>query len=391
MANHRGVKDSGEYFVISPISRKVTVPHAHKSIGTVGDHNSEQITFECPRIVDGHDVSQCASRYITWINVNGEIGHDELQIAQVEQGTEGMIYLSWTIRNPLTVAKGVVQFSVHFEDIDEEENTVYRWSTATCRDCDILDSINGVLGAYEAIYVSGETLVFSDYTPVKEGVFHVETDGLIPEGTKRIESNGVYDVGEFAQVDVAVGAHAPQITVQEGGLIIAKEGGVESQEQLSAEHNPNFVAENIKKNVNIFGVEGNYAPIPKISVSDKGLITATADSESVTRQLPVTINGVIYNRTLQGVRVYYTNFNAGSPVEENIVVERDDSKLITCIPNSMIYIVPDTYDYSYEPQTVLNDSQYAVLRLSYGGNVCVRVDSDAFYVEIINKNGSAFG
>jgi hypothetical protein len=204
MAKHGKVKDSGEYFAINPASRKVTVPHVHKSIGTVGDHNSEQITFECPQMIDGHDISQCASRYVTWINVNGEVGHDELQIAEVEQGKEGMLYLSWTIRNGLTVAKGIVQFSVHFEDFDEDGETLYRWSTATCKDCDILDSVNAVLGAYQAIYVAGDTLVIEDYTLVKDGVLELKTNGLVPEGTLKIEANGKFDVGKYAEVDIAV-------------------------------------------------------------------------------------------------------------------------------------------------------------------------------------------
>ena len=139
MAKHGKIKDNGEYFIINPASRKITVPHAHKSISTVGDHNSEQITFECPQILDGHDVAQCTSRYVTWVNVKGEIGHDELEIMQVEQGKEGMIYLSWTIRNALTVAKGVIQFSIHFECNAEDGTTLYRWSTTTCKDCEILD------------------------------------------------------------------------------------------------------------------------------------------------------------------------------------------------------------------------------------------------------------
>ena len=200
MVNHGELKDSGEYFVIAPESRKVVIPHKRKAIGTVGDHNSEQITFECPQYIDGHDISQCSLKYITWVNVHGEVGNDELHISKVENG---MCYLTWTIRNLLTVAKGVVRFSVHFED-KADETTLYRWSTATCRDCEILDSINAVIGAYEAIYVSGETLVFADLTPVNGDTFALETNGLIPEGTVRIEENGVYDVGEVAQVQVAV-------------------------------------------------------------------------------------------------------------------------------------------------------------------------------------------
>lgn len=265
MAKHKGIKDSGAYFVIDAISRKINVPHVHKSIGVVGDHNSEQITFECPQIVDGHDISQCASRYVTWFNVNGEVGHDELNIIQVEQGTEGQIYLTWTIRNGLTVAKGVVQFSVHFEDFEENGATLYRWSTATCKDCDILDGVNAVLGAYEAVYVAGETLVFADYNAVRGEVLEINSNGIIPEGTFIINENGKYPIGEYAEVDVTVGENPPKITVSPNGIITAMDGGATSEIKLSNEHDADFVAENIKSGVNIFGVQGGYNPIPTVS------------------------------------------------------------------------------------------------------------------------------
>lgn len=203
MAKHSGVKDSGEYFVITPASRKITVPHIHKAIGTVGDHNSEQITFMCPQMVDGHDISQCHNRYVTWVNVNGESGHDELQVVQPEYSTEGMIYLAWTIRNALTVAKGIVQFSIHFEDFDENKNTLYRWSTTTCKDCEILESINGLIATYEAVYVAGDTLVFADYTPVTDGEVEINTT-IVPTGNLKITENGTHAVGEYASVEVCV-------------------------------------------------------------------------------------------------------------------------------------------------------------------------------------------
>ena len=342
MAKHGKIKDSGANFVIDPISRKVIVPHVHKSIGTVGDHNSEQITFMCPQIIDGHDVSQCESRYVTWVNANGISGHDELKISQVEQGAEGMIYLSWTIRNGLTATQGIIKFSVHFEDKDENNATSYRWSTTTCKDCDILDSINAVLGAYEAVYVAGDALVFADYNAVKDGTLRLDTNGLIPQGTMEITENGKYEVGRFAEVDVAVSAEIPEITIDENGKITAEANGVSSELQLdapeitisdqgvvtaeangvksefeldaptvtvtnsgyakatsygketmlllgkplinvldngsvtaiannlvesvklSAEHDPHFVPENIRKGVNIFGVTGSYDPLPLV-------------------------------------------------------------------------------------------------------------------------------
>ncbi len=249
MAKHGGVKDSGEHFVINPASRKVAVPHAHKSIATVGDHNSEQIVFSCPQIIDGHDVSQCARRYITWINVNGDMGHDELQVTQVEQGQEGMLYLAWTIRKPLTAANGVVQFSVHFEDVAEDEVVLYRWSTATCKDCDILDSINAVLGVYEAIYVVDDELVIADYTPVNDETLVLDTNGIIPSGTLIIDTNGVHDVGQYAkaQVNVILDEDLIPANIREGVTI----GGVTGE--LKVAKNIIYTVEN-----NITDQSGNY-------------------------------------------------------------------------------------------------------------------------------------
>lgn len=257
MANHSVVIDSGTFFEIVPNARKIIVPAEYKVIGTEGDHLSEQLTFRCPKLIDGHDIAGCARHYITWNNVKGDVGHDSLEIANSDNE---YIYFAWTIRDALAVAAGIVSFSVHFEDLDANDKLSYRWSTTTCKDCEILESINAFLSTYEAIYVSGDTLVIADYTLVKNETLSLETNGLIPEGTIKITRNGSYDVGKYAEIEVAVGANAPQIKVSKDGVITASEGGVESQLKLSAEEDPDFIAKNIKNGVNIFGVEGNYVP-----------------------------------------------------------------------------------------------------------------------------------
>ena len=259
MAQHKGVKDSGEFFVINPTSRKVTVPHAHKAIGAVGDHNSEQITFECPQMVDGHDVSQCARRYVTWVNVNGVIGHDALELTQVEKGTDGMIYLSWTVRGVLTEAKGIVQFSIHFEDVDENKQPIYSWGTTTCKDCEILDCINGLIATYEAVYVAGDALVFADYIPVTDGTAEINTT-MIPEGQINITRNGKYDVGQFASAQVSVNAEEPEIYMNTSGEICASANGIVST-TLAHTLDSDLKSSNIRSGVEVFGIQGAYKTI----------------------------------------------------------------------------------------------------------------------------------
>lgn len=138
MAQHMIIADEGERFVIIPSTRKISVPQAYKIIGAVGDHNSEQLTFECPRYVDGHDVSECARHIVLWRNAAGVTGKSELVKAVVEEST---VLFTWTISSGVASVAGVVSFSVYFEDVDDADTILYRWSTATCQECQIATSL----------------------------------------------------------------------------------------------------------------------------------------------------------------------------------------------------------------------------------------------------------
>lgn len=284
MANHSPVIDSGAFLVIDPATRQVVVPPAHRVIGTVGEHLAEQLTFECPERIDGHDIANCARKYVSWYNVDGDLGHDELKDIRVE---DGKVYATWMIRNGLTAAKGLVKFSVHFEDVSETGVTLYRWSTATCQNCEILESINAAMGAYKAIYIDGETLHFSDYTPVDHDALELDTPGVVPtgtlkitesgkhdvaqyafaevdmypNGTKEITANGTHDVRGYTTAEVHVEAGKPVIEVSVRGRVTATAADLVTTHQLSAEDDPDFVPANIRKGAEIFGVVGTaYDP-----------------------------------------------------------------------------------------------------------------------------------
>lgn len=288
MANHSGIIDSGTYFQIVPSTRKIVVPSAYRVIGTVGEHYAEQLTFKIPKLVDGHDIANCSRKYVTWKNINDDIGHDELK-NMTEDGED--LYFTWDVSGGLTVAKGLVSFSVHFEDVDVNGDMLYRWSTTTCTECEILDTINGILNTYESVYVGEGTLVFENYNAVENGVLPLDMPGIIPEGTRQITENGIYpiaryafaevavdgdsptgtkeitrngtyDVTDFAEVKVEIPLETPQISVSDNGIIKTTASGIESQVRLDSSHDSEFVASNIKKGVNIFGVDGSYDIVP---------------------------------------------------------------------------------------------------------------------------------
>lgn len=254
MAIHSTVKDSGGYFFdIDPATRQVKVPFSQKAIGVVGDHLSEQLTFRCPQFIDEHDISGCARKYVSWVNVDGEVGDDALHVQKIEGG---MVYLTWTIRNALTTAKGLVKFSIFFEDVAEDGVTVlYRWGTLVNQNCEILDAINAVVGAYEAIYIDGDTLVFSSYVPVHEETAELRS-GIIPKGTLVVTEEGKHDVGLYAYVDVRTSGERPAVTVADG-VVTAEAHGMTTMVRLEA---------------------------PVITVAEDGTITATANGLSSVRQ-----------------------------------------------------------------------------------------------------------
>lgn len=207
-------RDEGTVFEIVPYTRKVVVPKMYKVIGTVGEHLAEQLTFKCPKMVDGRDITACSRKYVTWKNIRNEMGHEELCNLTVEGD---YAYLTWDVTNGTTAVKGLVSFSVHFADVDEKERMTYHWCTTTCNDCEILDSINALIGVYEKIYVSDEKLVIADYTPVYEEALTLDSGGTVPEGTCIITTNGRHPVGEFATADVQVEAPTETLEITENG------------------------------------------------------------------------------------------------------------------------------------------------------------------------------
>lgn len=254
MAKHSNVKDGGAVFVIVPHTRKVTVPSSHYVIGTVGEHLSEQITFQCPKIIDGHDITGCDKKYVTWQSVDGTIGHDELVGMEI---VDDVVSFKWNVRKGLTTEKGVVSFSVHFEDTVAEE-TVYKFSTTACKSCEILDAVNARIGAYEAIYVAGDKLVFADYNAVTDETLKLDANGIMPEGRITIKANGLWNVGTYAEAEVKVEGDAPTITVFENGLVKASSPFGEKTHYLSARDDSHFTPANIKAGVEIFGMTGTY-------------------------------------------------------------------------------------------------------------------------------------
>ena len=70
MAHIHTVIDSDVHYKIDKITRDVANTFEIKKALVQHDHNSERITFEMPRYIDGHDIMECNRREILFINAD---------------------------------------------------------------------------------------------------------------------------------------------------------------------------------------------------------------------------------------------------------------------------------------------------------------------------------
>lgn len=128
--------DDGGILMINPKTRIVTVPSDCRVIGCKGDHNSEILTFNCPAVIDGHNLINCNEVYISWINGNVARRYDVDDLRE----ELGNVVFSWTIKEDAAVEAGNITFAVHFVEKDSNGLILYRFSTTDNSELQILKS-----------------------------------------------------------------------------------------------------------------------------------------------------------------------------------------------------------------------------------------------------------
>ena len=149
--NHNHVLyDSDPHFTIDPISRKITNQSSRKTSVVQHDHNSERLTFECPRYVEGRDLSTCNIVEIHYLNIEANTktvraGVYTVDDLQVKDDDENAVVFSWVVPNNATQFVGQLQFLVRFACALEDTGTVdYVWNTG------IYSSIGVAQGIYNS-------------------------------------------------------------------------------------------------------------------------------------------------------------------------------------------------------------------------------------------------
>lgn len=181
MSHIHEVKDTDIHYKIDGITRTIVNVDETKRMLVQNDHNSERLTFEVPRYVDGHDLMSCNVVQVHYINSDTyEKNHSsdvyevyDLHVKGDSEEDKNIVVLSWLVHGNATKYVGTLNFVIRFSCITNG-NVVYAWNTTTYKGITIL------AGIYNSENVAEQNLDVLSYHA--ERIDNLEqTNDTIPE------------------------------------------------------------------------------------------------------------------------------------------------------------------------------------------------------------------
>ena len=132
MGHSHAVLDKDTHFKIDPVTRAITTSSEKLSVMQF-DHNSERLTFEMPRYIEGHDMSICNRVEAHFMNIDSKTkevisGHRELDDFQIDPKDSEKVIVSWLITKGSTKLGGLLHFLLNFRCLEDDVET-YAWHT----------------------------------------------------------------------------------------------------------------------------------------------------------------------------------------------------------------------------------------------------------------------
>lgn len=147
MGHIHSIYDTDPHFSIDPITRVITNMSETKTSIVQNDHNSERFTFECPRFVDGHDMSTCNQVQVHYMVVDPatrdkHYGVYEMDDLQLSPEDENVVICSWLLSENVTRYESPLSFVIRM--VCRTGTTIdYAWHTAINTDINIVAGIDG--------------------------------------------------------------------------------------------------------------------------------------------------------------------------------------------------------------------------------------------------------
>ena len=157
MPHNNKIRDTETHFIINPSNRTITNSSVDNNIIVQYDHNSERFTFEIPRYVDGHDMSECKDKGEVRVNYRNSAStglskNDGVYICDdltISTDDKDKVTFSWLLSSAATQYIGYLYFSVQFICFNGD-TVAYSWNTGIYKDITIVESINNIEQAVES-------------------------------------------------------------------------------------------------------------------------------------------------------------------------------------------------------------------------------------------------
>lgn len=152
MAHIHNIIDPDVHFIIDPDTRDMEKETSDPLTLMQCDHDSERVTFEIPRYVEGHDMLLCDEILLYYTNTGTAMGSSRKttnygfykieDIEPLEDDSETLVG-SWLISQNATLLAGSVTFQIKFSCLEDNAtgNTTYIWQTNQCGGIEVLASI----------------------------------------------------------------------------------------------------------------------------------------------------------------------------------------------------------------------------------------------------------
>ena len=150
MAHTHPVVDSDSRFVINSTTREISTTSDKLEL-IQGDHQSERITFEIPKIVEGHDMSSSDRIEVHYINIDRRTNATSRDVYIIDDAAvDGdKLTFSWLISGNATKYYGRLNFIILFECLDPDGNYTYKWNTEICKLLTIGEGISNTSAVIE--------------------------------------------------------------------------------------------------------------------------------------------------------------------------------------------------------------------------------------------------
>ena len=119
----------GKKLTIDGYKRTITAEYGFNTqVGITNDYNTNEITFKCPKTVDGHDLVDCKTKVVKWHNISSNMmGSDQVEVTFQDETT---FLFTWKIPPEAMTRAGTLCIAVCFCDT-EGHNIVYKWNSLT--------------------------------------------------------------------------------------------------------------------------------------------------------------------------------------------------------------------------------------------------------------------